>query len=104
MTNETNIAEMKWNEWCDKNGIVKGEPINREQLDQFYMSDEFSEVLSTLPPDYQVTYCVSIHAWNRLKKLYEEFKKEQAYYPLAFKVEALLAKYEQWKASQPNKT
>jgi predicted AAA+ superfamily ATPase len=101
MSEETNLAEVKWNEWCDKNGITNKETLTRDQIERFQMSDEFGDILNSFTPDNQITYCIAVHAWNRLKKLYEDFKKEQAYYPYALALEPLLAKYEQWKASQP---
>lgn len=96
-----NLADQKWNEWCDKNGITNKETLTSEQIKRFQDSEEFSEILAALTPDAKIAYCVSVQAWPRLKKLYEEFKKEQAYYPYAMLLEALFARYEQWKASQP---
>ena len=96
-----NIAEQKWDEWCDKNGITNKETLTSEQIVRFQDSEEFSEILASLTPDAKIAYCVSVCAWPRLKKLYEEFKKEQAYYKYAMMLEALFARYEQWKASQP---
>ena len=96
-----NLADQKWHEWCEKNGITNTETLTREQIERFQDSEEFGDILAALTPDAQITYCVSVRAWPRLKKLNEEFKKEQAYYPYAMMLEALFARYEQWKASQP---
>ena len=36
MANEyKNIAEQKWDEWCDKNGITNKETLTSEQIGRF---------------------------------------------------------------------
>lgn len=93
-----NLADQKWYEWCEKNGLGDTEVLTKEQIERFHESEEFGDILASLTPENQVLYCLSVQAWSRLKKLGEEFKKEQAYYPLAFKVDMLLAAHEKWQS------
>jgi hypothetical protein len=102
MSDGRNLAEDKWNEWCDKNGIAEKARLDNEQIERFQMSDEFGDILASLTPENQIAYCVGVGAWNRLRRLYGEFKKEHAYYLYAAMIEALLAKRERWLASKPN--
>lgn len=88
-----NIAVQKWEEFCKKHNLNPNNRVTREVLEQFSDSQEFTDILDTLRPEGKVSFCIQCHAVKRIKQLYEDFKREQAYFPLALYLEAFMSRH-----------
>lgn len=90
------IAREKWHEFLDKNH-PGCDPVHppKEVIKEFHKSPEFEELISPLPIPIRVAFCIKLMAFDKVKEIYEDCKKEQAYFPTALAIEAFMNKHKE---------
>lgn len=66
-----------------------------QMIREFHDSPQFEEVISVFPLVSRVGFCIKVGAFKRIKEIYEDCKKEQAYFPFALRIEAFMNKHKE---------
>lgn len=87
------VAREKWHEFLDKNH-PGCDPVHppKEVIKEFHESPQFEDIISPMPLVNRVGFCIKLRAFKKVKEIYEDCKKEQAYFTIALAIEAFMDK------------
>lgn len=90
------VAREKWHEFLDKNH-PGCDPVHppKEVIKEFHKSPQFEEIIAPLPLPNRVACCLKLGAFSKVKEIYEDCKKEQAYFPMALAIEGFMNKHKE---------
>ena len=95
------LASEKLHEFLEKNYPgADGHKMTAEMIRAFHDSPQFEELIAPLPPAARVGFCIKVGAFKRVKQIYEDCKKEQAYFPVALSIEAFMNKHKELFANE----
>lgn len=90
------FARDKLHEFLDKNYPgASGNSMTAKMIRDFHDSQQFEELIAKFPLRARVGFCIRAGAFKRVKQIYEDCKKEQAYFTIALAIEAFMDKHKE---------